>query len=258
MIKSSITIPVFVLCLMTALLAGCREKPAEKKTEPQPMHEIAVRPVKMEKRPEVTVKTVITSEAPSEVRQTPESTVIHELVWELSSGEKVRITQDDILWTSTLGHDSLVVLMVPKVTDREYTLVALHYDKGKWILDYMGTTTTANAHGGFKNLKLPMPDYSIEEYDSDDKKTWLFTDGQTFIALRVYPETAAHTMDSSKTIQVHGHEAYLNTTNRKQTTLYYTENEKLVWLNGNVNESQIRELATSLPSPVSEFFPESE
>lgn len=203
----------------------------------------------------ISLSKIFTNETSKKNRQTPINTVIHEIEWELSTGKKVSPSKNDVLLDSTLGNQSVVAVKVPNTAIPWWNVIFLSYsDHQQWVIKSVVEAPIRKLNDDVKGLNIPMKKYTVINDNLGEKPTWVFADREHVIVICKYPEYSFSPPKGTKAIHLKGHEAFIHTQN-KQSTLYYFDSEKLVWISGNMSETKIRDLAASLPSATSADFP---
>ncbi|ASS76292.1 hypothetical protein CIG75_15960 [Tumebacillus algifaecis] len=237
---------------ISALLLGCTDETAQENTsvqqDPTPSASQAQK-----------LLSIRANYAPPEKKQTPTQSALHQLVWELSNSEKRSPTPQDIQWTTTFLQNSVVMLKVP-VTDPWFNLVFLSQQEQEWTMfGYANLPVTTDRMNSSKNgLNLPMNSFNSAHL-SDSTNThfiWAFLDEAKHVVIWKYPHTAPFSVNANaKVVSINGREGWYATQETDSGYLYYIEQGHVVWLTGNVTESELLSVARSLPSSTSHSFP---
>ncbi|XOS91399.1 hypothetical protein ACLMAB_23080 [Brevibacillus laterosporus] len=92
-----------------------------------------------------------------------------------------------------------------------------------------------------------------------DKKIWTFADEKEIVTITVSNRVSFVEHSDPKKISLsNGNEAYISKDHLKNSYLYYFDTGKTIVVSGNVSEQNIINLANSLPSVNSAFFPSPE
>lgn len=196
------------------------------------------------------------TEAPKDEQQTPLDTVTHVVKWKFSDEKDVVPSKKNILWETHLGSEAVVATKVPKLKDSRLNLFALSFHDGKWGIKNVTDAPIDRLEDHVKGLTLPMQKYAVITSDFDGKSIWNITDGKRTVMIALYPQFSFSMPEGTKTIPFKGDEAFVNTRSKTQSLFYYFDQEKLIWIYGDLSESEIIKLANSLPSAGSPSFPE--
>jgi hypothetical protein len=241
-----------VLLTFSFILISCTETTPRHhaKYEPQTKNikeNIKVKPVNLNQ--------IIMKEAPNEHKNDPLDVVIYGTEWTFSNGEVDSPAKKDILWATTLGNEAVVTVKVPKINESRINIFSLTLNNGKWMIRNMVDVPTFNLDDHIKGLHLPFTKYTVSESHFDHKSSWEITDGQKMIMIAKYPRFTFTPPKETNKININDHEAFVNTMSNGQSLLYYFDQEKLIWIAGNLTKNEIINLAKSLPSATSPYFP---
>ncbi len=109
-----------------------------------------------------------------------------------------------------------------------------------------------------EGLDLPMDKFNALnlKIPKKNKKIWAFANEKEIVTIAVYNRFPfVETNDPEKITLTNKNEAYVSKENLKNSYLYYFDSGKLIVVCGNIGKQNIINLANSLPSVNSAFFP---
>lgn len=209
------------------------------------------------KKENITLATVIAKDSPPEKRKTPIQSVMNQITWELSNKEKYRANCEAILWDVSFGTEGTVATKVPKTSQPWYNIALLKVKNNAWIIDGLMDfpvsceETTSNNRG----LAVPMTDFNTMTMTLSDRCVHAFADDKKVIVISKSPKPQL--FDPTNGFKPVGSKKTnaLIKSDPKQSTLYYFDSKYLIWISGNISQSEILNLTNSLPPVDSPDFP---
>ncbi|SDY69922.1 DUF4367 domain-containing protein [Thermoactinomyces sp. DSM 45892] len=262
------------LCLCACLLlVGCQTKPSNGATNDKESREVV-------KNVSYAVK-----EASLELRKKPDQGVLNQVTWTNSDKKEVTPSKKDILFYVTYNNESTTVAKVPDVSIPTYYVFQQVPDeegqeKGWRVKGVMDAVVDKS--DSFKEessqLKLPMQDYvagNFKDEKNKQKVMWVFAGEKQVVLIQKYPYSVQvkpdnqvknsplpklpvgnfDPADPNKPEDLKDRDFKYFQGAYKQSILYYKDNGNLVWISGNISESEIKKLAESLPTAKSPNFP---
>jgi hypothetical protein len=204
------------------------------------------------------LRTIVSKSAPPEKKQMPMDSAINQVTWELSNYEKVSPSEQNVQWEATFLSNSVVVLKVP-VTDPWYNIVYLTQKGQEWTMVGLADmhVKEEDKFSNKEGLALPLESFAVSKISlgSEDNNAWAFADDQKQVIIGKYPhDTPFSVLENAKLVHVNGIEAW-SVTRPDRSLLYYIDQGHVIWLTGNMNESELLTLANSLPSATFFSFP---
>ncbi|ELK39183.1 hypothetical protein D478_25583 [Brevibacillus agri BAB-2500] len=247
----------FVLLILFGALLGCQED-----TSKQQNKEIIIEDTKVPNglskvTKDKEVESVTILESPKNA-SSPSEAVTYQYKVTFKDGKSAFPQKNDIVFESTLGDTSIVAIRSPE-GETNYTVFLYEYNNTKkWVIDgflrLQGGTGFMNKEGldlsmdKFNALNLKIP--------KKNKKIWAFANEKEIVTIAVYNRFPfVETNDPEKITLTNKNEAYVSKENLKNSYLYYFDSGKLIVVCGNIGKQNIINLANSLPSVNSAFFP---
>ncbi|QQE78913.1 hypothetical protein [Alicyclobacillus sp. SO9] len=211
----------------------------------------------------VTIKTVITKEDPHS-SDAPMTVVAKGLQYKLSNAKMVSSTSKDMKWAFSLAHHSIVAASVPDTSPKEYSLVTLLHNSGKWAI--AGITNPSSVppsnftRDSLRGIDLPHGEYATMSplpFGGTAKgQVWYFSNKNKVIVIAKYLRTPFSMPKGAKQVSVHGSNAWVITKKQNAVTFAFTLDEgNVVLVGGDVNEKQAIAILKSLPLASSGTFP---
>ncbi|MGV3136692.1 hypothetical protein ACEF06_09550, partial [Brevibacillus agri] len=203
------------------------------------------------------VESVTILESPKNA-SSPSEAVTYQYKVTFKDGKSAFPQKNDIVFESTLGDTSIVAIRFPE-GETNYTVFLYEYNNTKkWVIDgflrLQGGTGFMNKEG----LDLPMDKFNALnlKIPKKNKKIWAFANEKEIVTIAVYNRFPfVETNDPEKITLTNKNEAYVSKENLKNSYLYYFDSGKLIVVCGNIGKQNIINLANSLPSVNSAFFP---
>ncbi|QHZ55180.1 hypothetical protein M655_005650 [Brevibacillus sp. NSP2.1] len=247
----------FLLLILFGALLGCQED-----TSKQQNKEIIIEDTKVPNglskvTKDKEVESVTILESPKNA-SSPSEAVTYQYKVTFKDGKSAFPQKNDIVFESTLGDTSIVAIRSPE-GETNYTVFLYEYNNTKkWVIDgflrLQGGTGFMNKEGldlsmdKFNALNLKIP--------KKNKKIWAFANEKEIVTIAVYNRFPfVETNDPEKITLTNKNEAYVSKENLKNSYLYYFDSGKLIVVCGNIGKQNIINLANSLPSVNSAFFP---
>ncbi|MBG9566744.1 hypothetical protein [Brevibacillus agri] len=247
----------FVLLILFGALLGCQED-----TSKQQNKEIIIEDTKVPNglskvTKDKEVESVTILESPKNA-SSPSEAVTYQYKVTFKDGKSAFPQKNDIVFESTLGDTSIVAIRSPE-GETNYTVFLYEYNNTKkWVIDgflrLQGGTGFMNKEG----LDLPMDKFNALnlKIPKKNKKIWAFANEKEIVTIAVYNRFPfVETNDPEKITLTNKNEAYVSKENLKNSYLYYFDSGKLIVVCGNIGKQNIINLANSLPSVNSAFFP---
>jgi len=247
----------FLLLILFGALLGCQED-----TSKQQNKEIIIEDTKVPNglskvTKDKEVESVTILESPKNA-SSPSEAVTYQYKVTFKDGKSAFPQKNDIVFESTLGDTSIVAIRSPE-GETNYTVFLYEYNNTKkWVIDgflrLQGGTGFMNKEG----LDLPMDKFNALnlKIPKKNKKFWAFANEKKIVTIAVYNRFPfVETNDPEKITLTNKNEAYVSKENLKNSYLYYFDSGKLIVVCGNIGKQNIINLANSLPSVNSAFFP---
>lgn len=247
----------FLLLILFGALLGCQED-----TSKQQNKEIIIEDTKVPNglskvTKDKEVESVTILESPKNA-SSPSEAVTYQYKVTFKDGKSAFPQKNDIVFESTLGDTSIVAIRSPE-GETNYTVFLYEYNNTKkWVIDgflrLQGGTGFMNKEG----LDLPMDKFNAFnlKIPKKNKKIWAFANEKEIVTIAVYNRFPfVETNDPEKITLTNKNEAYVSKENLKNSYLYYFDSGKLIVVCGNIGKQNIINLANSLPSVNSAFFP---
>ncbi|MCG5251862.1 hypothetical protein P4U99_26455 [Brevibacillus agri] len=247
----------FLLLILFGALLGCQED-----TSKQQNKEIIIEDTKVPNglskvTKDKEVESVTILESPKNA-SSPSEAVTYQYKVTFKDGKSAFPQKNDIVFESTLGDTSIVAIRSPE-GETNYTVFLYEYNNTKkWVIDgflrLQGGTGFMNNEG----LDLPMDKFNALnlKIPKKNKKIWAFANEKEIVTIAVYNRFPfVETNDPEKITLTNKNEAYVSKENLKNSYLYYFDSGKLIVVCGNIGKQNIINLANSLPSVNSAFFP---
>ncbi|MBY0050645.1 hypothetical protein H7K32_02915 [Brevibacillus agri] len=247
----------FLLLILFGALLGCQED-----TSKQQNKEIIIEDTKVPNglskvTKDKEVESVTILESPKNA-SSPSEAVTYQYKVTFKDGKSAFPQKNDIAFESTLGDTSIVAIRSPE-GETNYTVFLYEYNNTKkWVIDgflrLQGGTGFMNKEG----LDLPMDKFNALnlKIPKKNKKIWAFANEKEIVTIAVYNRFPfVETNDPEKITLTNKNEAYVSKENLKNSYLYYFDSGKLIVVCGNIGKQNIINLANSLPSVNSAFFP---
>ncbi|EJL40727.1 hypothetical protein BAG01nite_49520 [Brevibacillus agri] len=247
----------FLLLILFGALLGCQED-----TSKQQNKEIIIEDTKVPNglskvTKDKEVESVTILESPKNA-SSPSEAVTYQYKVTFKDGKSAFPQKNDIVFESTLGDTSIVAIRSPE-GETNYTVFLYEYNNTKkWVIDgflrLQGGTGFMNKEG----LDLPMDKFNALnlKIPKKNKKIWAFANEKEIVTIAVYNRFPfVETNDPEKITLTNKNEAYVSKENLKNSYLYYFDSGKLIVVCGNIGKQNIINLANSLPSVNSAFFP---
>ncbi|SFS52701.1 protein of unknown function [Marininema halotolerans] len=192
----------------------------------------------------ISVKKLFLREAPLIKSKTPVQAVLHQMEWVLSDHSKVVPLNKDILWSVTFGDQGVVAVKVPKTKPVLYNILNLENEKGKWVINGINECPVDNNLLEINSFGDPLL------IDSKDKQMlWAYGDKKRVVVIGKSPEKPFIQPPGIKSITVKGYKFFVGKISTNESLLYYFDSENMIWISGNISESEIIRLAKELQSP---------
>ncbi|PWK13957.1 hypothetical protein [Tumebacillus permanentifrigoris] len=206
-----------------------------------------------------TIKVISTQQALSKDKQTPVESVMSQLQWVYTTNEQLSPTKKDILWEATFGNESIVTIKVPNSTYPWYNFVFLSHQGQEWNFSAIADSpcpperTTSQKEG----IALPMETFSVTKMTvgSEFRRVWTFASDIKTLVIGKYPRESFTQPEGAKALKIKDNDAWQITSDSNQTLFYYFDQGQLVWMVGNLSESELLNVAISLPSVSDPLFP---
>lgn len=223
-------------------VTACTPKPTTKPTPP--------------KEQVISLTTITANDAPPEKRKTPIQSVMSQIIWELSNNEKIAASSNAILWNVTFGDESVVVTKVPKTSKIWYNIPLLKKKNNTWIIDgYIDfPVSTEEKTYNNKGLALPMNKFDTMNISLSNRYIWAFANDTRLVIISKSPNKSFVPQKNFTSVLLKKPGSHIKL-DPNQCTLYYFDSNQLIWISGNISQSEIIALANSLPSITSPNFP---
>lgn len=205
---------------------------------------------------------IITQSTVSEKKRTPVEAVLNQLQWSYTTEEELSPTSQDVMWQTSFGPNSVVVLKVPHTSDPWYNFVFLSQQGEEWNISSIADSPCApeNMATQKAGLALPMERFLLSKmtFGSDIPRIWAFAgDTKTMVISKSPREPFVQPADA-QLVTLNGHDAWQIISGSQSPLLFYFDQDQLVWLSGDLSAQELLEVARSLPSVSNPFFPSSE
>ncbi|RNB57147.1 hypothetical protein EDM57_10550 [Brevibacillus gelatini] len=244
----------FLLPILFGVLLGCQADTSTKKNKEIIIEDTKVPDGQSKVTKDKEVESVTVHESPKNV-SFPSEAVTYQYKVTFKDGKSIFPQKNDVIFESTLGDTSIVAIRSPE-GETNYTVFLYEYNNNteKWVIDgflrLQGGTGFSNKEG----LNLPMDKFNALnlEIPKKNKKIWVFANEKEIVAIAVYNRFPfVETNNPEKITLTNKNEAYVLNNN----FLYYLDSGKLIVVSGNTSKQNIINLANSLPSVNSAFFP---
>ncbi|CQR48027.1 hypothetical protein BN1058_02369 [Paraliobacillus sp. PM-2] len=201
------------------------------------------------------VKQVYIHEAPKKV--SPSEAVIKQFEVEFEDGKKKFPTRKSILFETIIGSNSIVGIRSPE-GEHNFAVFQYKHDINWYINSLLRIKYQAeNNYNNKLGLALPMNKFNSINLDTqEDGDIWVFVDKETIVAITKFDRYNFNPSNKSKQLKLdNGTSAYLDFDVFNQPNLFYYDSSQLIVISGNVTQSILLEIANSLPSANSIYFP---
>lgn len=243
--KSSMLL--FLLFAATTGLASCSSDEVA----------ISVKQAEPAKELSAEVKEVKVNEAPAEASSPAEASLAqYEVI--LEDGESKFPTKESLIMETTVGNSSILALHSPEGEDH-YAVFLYSFDEQWYIEGVMRLAYSEDeAYTDKVGLALPMTRFNTANIKiGEGKEVWAFAGAEELITIARYDRFAFESAGAQPVSLSNGVDAFINKDQFNNRYLYYFDSEKLITVSGNVSEEELVDLASSLPSALSAFFPAS-
>ena len=203
----------------------------------------------------VVLSSVVTKETSPVNRVTPKSTVLHEVVWDLSNGHTIHPRSTNVIMAHHIGDTAVVVVVTPGTSVPWYNYIFLQkQDNTLWnIVGYM-TSPEGSLTQGERGLSLPNGSFRTVRFTvSDQLITWLFQSGDQLLILLRQPITP-QTFPGYHVYTLRGIPVKIN---KEGNTMLFAYQDEGVQVSGydNFGKSSTLRFLKSLPPVTSSLFP---
>lgn len=263
---------LLIVCfLLILLLSGCSSYTSDKVTTPKKSDQpkanveaktvVSNKPVKVKK---LQISNPKNASTPSEAIKTGSK-------WVLSNGKEIVPKDNDLLSVSTLGRQSIVVAKIPQVSQYWMNIFYLNQDKkNQWgVLGIIDRPIDPNEKQNDKEgldipfktfepatLSLPLPKNNKIKLPLDkDNKIWSFTTEGHYLIVTTLTKDSISSNESLEMLQLkNNREAFLSK-NGDNLSLYYIEQNRVIWVIGDVSKDKFIAFVDSIPPIFNSFFP---
>ncbi|WP_232696729.1 hypothetical protein [Brevibacillus daliensis] len=182
--------------------------------------------------------------------------IIHQYEVTFKDGKKANPEKNSVIFETTLGSSSIVAIRSPE--GKNNYAIFLYEFNNKWIINGFQRLQGGKDFSDKEGLDLPMGKFNALNLKIPEKniKLWTFADEKVIVTITVYNRVPFVESSNSEKISLsNGNEAYITTDRLKNKYLYYFDTGKTIVVSGNVSEQKIINLANSLPTVDSTFFP---
>lgn len=203
----------------------------------------------------VILSSVVTKETSRANRVTPQSTVLHEVVWHLSNGHTIHPMASDVLLANHIGDTAVVVAVTSETSVPWYNYIYLQKnERTLWnIMAYM-TGPEGSLIQGERGLSLPDRSYRLVEFSvSDQLSSWIFQSGDHLLILLRQPITP-HAFPGYHVSVIHGVPVKID---KEGNTMRFVYDDGDVQVSGydNFGKTATLRFLRSLPQVTSSIFP---
>lgn len=239
-----------VVLVIATIMCGCSEDSNPGESPKNPPEQTA--------KSDLELRTILNKQAPSD-KHTPIQSVLSQIEWEFSNSAKLSPSEEHVSWTAKFLHNSVVILKVP-VTDRWYNFVFLTQKGEEWTMVGLADMRVKkeDMFPNKEGLDLPMDSFvpSKLSIGAEDNQAWTFADEKKQVIIGKYPHSNPFSViENAQVVQINGIEAWYIKEDTESSLLYYLDQGQVVWITGNLSESEMLSLANSLPSSSLYTFP---
>lgn len=203
----------------------------------------------------VILSSVVTKATSRANRVTPQRTVLHEVVWELSNGHTVHPMSTNVILANHIGDTAVVVVVTPETSVPWYNYIFLQKkDRSLWnIVAYM-TSPEGSLTQGERGLSLPNGSFRTVEFQvSDQLIAWIFQNGGHLLILMRRPITP-QTFSGYQVYAIHGLPVKISKEGNIMLFVYQDEGVQVSGYD-NFGKSSTLQFLKSLPPVTSSLFP---
>jgi hypothetical protein len=249
--------------ILSAILTGCSEQNTGSLNNSDFSTNDTNLTTQLSPQKSVTIKSVVDKDDPNS-SDSPMTVVSKGLQYKLSNAKVVSSSTKDMKWDFSLDNHSIVAASVPETSPKEYSLVTLLNNGGKWAI--AGITNPSSVppsnftRNTLRGIDLPNGKYETMSQlpfgGSAKGLVWYFSNKNRVIVIAKYPRTPFSMPKGAKQVTVHGSDAWVMTEKPNAITFASTLDEgNVVLVGGDVNEKQAIAILKSLPLASSGTFP---
>ncbi|PSR35551.1 MAG: hypothetical protein C7B46_00750 [Sulfobacillus benefaciens] len=203
----------------------------------------------------VVLSSVVTKTTSRVNRVTPKSTVLHEVVWDLSNGHTVHPMSKNVILANHIGDTAVVVVVTPETSVPWYNYIFLQKkDRTLWTIVAYMTSPEGSLTQGERGLSLPNGSFRTVEFKvSDHLNTWVFQSGDHLLIL-LRQLLTPQTFPGYPVYTIHGIPVKINKEGNVMLFVYQDEGVQVSGYD-NFGKSSTLRFLKSLPPVTSSLFP---
>lgn len=208
---------------------------------------------------QVIVKEIVTND--SDQKQTPEQSVFNQVKWKFSNDKVIAASKESLLQSSVLGKNGFVFLRLPETTKPWYNVIYLRNKDDYWNISGAIDMPIVETHTEKSGIEIPMENFSVAKLktlNSPKDNVWAFANETKYLTISKYAREPFTLPAGFEEISINEHAAWVKTENDSTSSLFYYDSDQLIWIVGKLSKSEVENLAKSLPSANSPFFPSKE
>ncbi|MBG9775875.1 hypothetical protein [Brevibacillus laterosporus] len=246
--------------ILFGFLLGCQDDKLKDQNKETVLEDTKIPNKESKATKDKKVKWVKVLESPKNI-SSPSEAVIHQYEVTFKDGKKEFPKKDSVIFETTLGGSSIVAIHSPE-GENNYAIFLYEYNSSnKWIINGLLRLLGGRGFTDKEGLDLPMNKFNALNLtiSEKNKKIWTFADEKEIVTITVSNRVPFVEHSDPKKISLsNGNEAYISKDHLKNSYLYYFDTGKTIVVSGNVSKQNIINLANSLPSVNSAFFPSPE
>lgn len=256
--RLKILLPLSLLIVLVVLLGCQKDQSKHQNMETDTVIENPKVPNEQSKETkDKNVESVTVLESPKNV-SSPSEAVTYQYKITFTDGKIAFPQKNDIVFETTIGDSSIVAIRSPE-GEANYTIFLYEYNPTKkWMVNGLLRLEGGTEFSDQEGVDLPMDKFNALhlKIPEKNKKIWAFANEKEIVTIAVYNRFPFVESNHPEKISLSNqNEAYVSKDYLNNSYLYYFDSGKQIVVSGNVSKQKIINLANSLPSVQSLFFP---